>query len=604
MLLRRDHRVDRSDDRRRSFAWVSITPLGLPVVPDVKMSSKRSSGCGPRPRQRPAPPSRPGSDAGRGVGLGESASTVDVGKRLEAGLARIRRVAAGADRQAARLRPCGDPLDRVGRHPQVERARGRRRPASPRSRPRAARASTATRSAAGRRAPGRARAGARRHERLRRSSSRKRHVSSVPSSRRMPQRRPVGASGRRRRRGCRGSCPSRRAYRAARGAEPWSQATSPGWPGAVGCATHTVEEAMADRILLLVGTKKGAFVVGSDQSRRAWQVSEPALRRLAHPGHQRRSEDGRVVRGRWQLLVRGDVLRSDDLGADVDPVERGPHLRRRRPEDRGRLECHALERLAVRRSRAGRPVPERGRRADLGPRRGPAEPPVPARPGSPAPAASSSTRSCPIPTDHDRMWVGHLLGRRRSRRRTAARPGSRATAPSARASSPTCTRDRPVRPQAGRCRPTATSGSTSRTIAASIARWTAAGRGTEITPGLPSEFGFAMTRPPARPAARSGTSRSRRPRRAATCPAAPRPSGGPTTVATPGSAATTGSPSTTPMSASCARRWPDDDLEPVGVYFGTSTGQLYGSSDGGVNWDPIVTTLPPIWSVEAVRVPG
>jgi hypothetical protein len=47
-----------------------------------------------------------------------------------------------------------------------------------------------------------------------------------------------------------------------------------------------------------------------------------------------------------------------------------------------------------------------------------------------------------------------------------------------------------------------------------------------------------------------------------------------------------------------------DDLEPVGVYFGTSTGELYGSADGGVNWDPIVLTLPPIWSVEALRVPG
>ena len=44
-----------------------------------------------------------------------------------------------------------------------------------------------------------------------------------------------------------------------------------------------------------------------------------------------------------------------------------------------------------------------------------------------------------------------------------------------------------------------------------------------------------------------------------------------------------------------------DDLDPVGIYFGTSTGQLYGSADGGASWSSIVSTLPPIWSVEAIR---
>jgi photosystem II stability/assembly factor-like uncharacterized protein len=47
-----------------------------------------------------------------------------------------------------------------------------------------------------------------------------------------------------------------------------------------------------------------------------------------------------------------------------------------------------------------------------------------------------------------------------------------------------------------------------------------------------------------------------------------------------------------------------DDLDPVGVYFGTSTGQLWASSDGGAGWTAVVDTLPPIWSVEAIRVPG
>jgi hypothetical protein len=45
-----------------------------------------------------------------------------------------------------------------------------------------------------------------------------------------------------------------------------------------------------------------------------------------------------------------------------------------------------------------------------------------------------------------------------------------------------------------------------------------------------------------------------------------------------------------------------DELDPVGVYFGTSTGQLWGSADGGSSWTSIAPTLPPIWSVEAIVV--
>ena len=42
-----------------------------------------------------------------------------------------------------------------------------------------------------------------------------------------------------------------------------------------------------------------------------------------------------------------------------------------------------------------------------------------------------------------------------------------------------------------------------------------------------------------------------------------------------------------------------DRLDPVGVYFGTSTGQVYGSGDEGRTWSLIADYLPPIWSVEA-----
>ena len=41
-----------------------------------------------------------------------------------------------------------------------------------------------------------------------------------------------------------------------------------------------------------------------------------------------------------------------------------------------------------------------------------------------------------------------------------------------------------------------------------------------------------------------------------------------------------------------------DALDPCGVYFGTSGGQVYASADSGDSWDPIVRDLPPVVSVE------
>jgi len=46
-----------------------------------------------------------------------------------------------------------------------------------------------------------------------------------------------------------------------------------------------------------------------------------------------------------------------------------------------------------------------------------------------------------------------------------------------------------------------------------------------------------------------------------------------------------------------------DSLDPCGVYFGTSGGQVYGSADAGDSWAPIVRDLPPVVSVEAQTLP-
>jgi photosystem II stability/assembly factor-like uncharacterized protein len=41
-----------------------------------------------------------------------------------------------------------------------------------------------------------------------------------------------------------------------------------------------------------------------------------------------------------------------------------------------------------------------------------------------------------------------------------------------------------------------------------------------------------------------------------------------------------------------------DQLDPCGIYFGTTGGQVYGSADGGDSWTPIVRDLPAVLSVE------
>jgi len=46
-----------------------------------------------------------------------------------------------------------------------------------------------------------------------------------------------------------------------------------------------------------------------------------------------------------------------------------------------------------------------------------------------------------------------------------------------------------------------------------------------------------------------------------------------------------------------------DSLDPCGVYFGTSGGQVYASADAGNNWAPIVRDLPAVLSVEVQTLP-
>jgi photosystem II stability/assembly factor-like uncharacterized protein len=46
-----------------------------------------------------------------------------------------------------------------------------------------------------------------------------------------------------------------------------------------------------------------------------------------------------------------------------------------------------------------------------------------------------------------------------------------------------------------------------------------------------------------------------------------------------------------------------DSLDPCGVYFGTTGGQVYASADGGDTWNPVVHDLPGVLSVEVQSLP-
>jgi hypothetical protein len=45
-----------------------------------------------------------------------------------------------------------------------------------------------------------------------------------------------------------------------------------------------------------------------------------------------------------------------------------------------------------------------------------------------------------------------------------------------------------------------------------------------------------------------------------------------------------------------------DSLDPAGVYFGTNTGEIFGSRDEGDTWDLVAGYLPSVLSVEVVVI--
>ena len=102
----------------------------------------------------------------------------------------------------------------------------------------------------------------------------------------------------------------------------------------------------------------------------------------------------------------------------------------------------------------------------------------------------------------------------------------------------------------------------------------------------------------------SSSCRSTATRPAATRPRPAPPSGGPATPAGAGATCGKACRSGTPTSPCSARPWRPTRLEPAGVYFGTNTGSLFASGDEGDSWACVAQHLPTILSVETLVVSG
>ena len=168
---------------------------------------------------------------------------------------------------------------------------------------------------------------------------------------------------------------------------------------------------MGERVLVLVGTRKGAFILESDAERRSWRQRGPfcATWPMNHV-----KADPRTRHDLWrrrQRVVRPGGLEIHRPGRDLDPFERGPRLRGGRDADPLGLEHRRLGRHGLCRGRAGGPVPQRRSRPDLAARRRSARAPLAGR------MAAGRRWADPALAGHAPRRSAAALGRHLRRRR-------------------------------------------------------------------------------------------------------------------------------------------------------------------------------------------
>ena len=356
--------------------------------------------------------------------------------------------------------------------------------------------------------------------------------------------------------------------------------------------------------LVAVGTKKGLFVLRGDPSTQDWQVAGPAAgRRLGVRRGHRHAPHATADPGRDAQRALGPVRhvvgrpRCHVGGAGPRPARLpGGHRRRARARLAAPAGRRGPARRGLGRHRAGRAVPVRGRRPDVRPRPRAVGPPRasalgrrlrragrahgPAAPGRPGPRAGRGV--------HRRRL------RHRGRRRVVALEqhavsGSASDPRSTRRSGSACTRS-----TAARRVPTSCS---CRTTAASTAATTAARRGRRSRTGCP--------RTSASRSSRTRTSRGRRTSsRSSPTPTGCRPAAGvgctgPPTAPRSWQPCGSGIPEGGFWSIPLRDAFTSDAGDPLGLYLGTRSGELWASGDEGDTWSLAVSHLPDVLSVRA-----
>jgi photosystem II stability/assembly factor-like uncharacterized protein len=358
---------------------------------------------------------------------------------------------------------------------------------------------------------------------------------------------------------------------------------------------------MADRILLLVGTKKGAFIVEGDETRDRWDVRGPTCEGWPIQDISVDRPTGRLYAGGGSPWFGPTVFRSDDLGRTWSQSSAGLTYGDDGPK------ITAVWNVTAAHGTVWAGVGPAGlfRSEDGGETWSHVEGLTnhPTRPGWQPGAGGLILHSIvPHPTDPDHLWiaisaVGTFETTDGGKTWTARNKGIRADF-----------MPEPL-PETGMCvhKLVAAAGEPEHLYQQNhcgVYRTFDGGASwEEITGSLPTDFGFPMVTHP------------RDPQTAWTIPLTQPDKG---RYMPDGKAAVwrtedggdswirgdRGLPQEDAYLAVLREAMARDELDPVGIYFGTSGGQLWGSRDGGESWSSITTTLPPIWSVEAMRVAG
>lgn len=353
-------------------------------------------------------------------------------------------------------------------------------------------------------------------------------------------------------------------------------------------------------VVLVVGTKKGLFILRSSRRRERWRCSGPFLAGEDVNHAVLDPRDGTLYAAATSPWFGPRVYSSPDLGQSWHPAQSSPHFSREsgltverlwrlqpgRPSEPGVLYCGVAPAALFRSEDGGETWAEvQGLTAH------------PSRPKWEPGAGGLCLHSIVLdPSDAQRMWVG--ISAAGNFRTGDGGKSWRALNKNLRAEF------LPERfPEFGQCVHHLVLGAGRKprlyeqTHCGVYRSDDAAESWIEITQGLPSDFGFVMAAHPRLPDVAYVV-----PLKGAEfrCP----PEGKLRVYRTQDAGRTwqglgRGLPQRNAYMGTYREAMCTDSLEPVGVYLGTNTGQLYASVDDGESWRRLTGNLPPVSSVSA-----